>query len=839
MPKNFMFKTPRFLFTVLILFIVFISFARFSNDSSAQTEQPESLVGVVRFQEHFDSVTTPQIPAGWTTSSTGAGVNFATVSNFIFSSPNAIFTPNPSTTGSSDLVSPPIVVTGTNTVLNFWQKYVVENTWDGGVLEIKIGNGQFQDILVAGGTFIEGGYTSTLNTSANPLAGRFAWSGATQNNFVKSSVQLPANTFGQTVQFRWRFGSNETFANDGWWLDSVTLETNATSANVSSVLIPDSGIANPYPSQIQVSGLNGLITGVSVSLENFSHNSPDDVDVLLVAPNGRRIVLMSDVGGNTPVSDKTLTFTDSAANNLPDDSILTSGIFKPTNIDNIDTFPSPAPQGAVDGNALSAFTGSNPNGTWSLYVVDDQGNNAGQMSGGWSLDILSSVNACVFSLNPGIQSIPVEGGNGSFNINIPNGCGWTVSSNNSFITINSPSNGVGNSTVNFTVAPNTGAGRTGLITVTDGFNPRTFQVQQGSGCPTSVAATNLSFSANGGQGNLNVTAGANCSWQAFSNADWLIVTSNQQSGNGTATFNVLPNPTRNVRNATLSIGAKTVNISQAGISSAKFDYDGDGKADVSVFRPSAGNWFISNSSNNSFSSINFGVSTDTITPADFDGDGKTDISVFRSGNWYRINSSNNSFVSVAFGIANDIPVPADFDGDGKAEISVYRASNGTWYRQNSSDNQSIGVAFGTSEDKPQIGDFDGDGKADISVFRPSTGSWYRLNSSNNEFVSVNFGIQTDFPIPADFDGDGKTDISVYRIGNWYRLNSSDNSFTGITFGNATDKPVAADYDGDGKADIGVFRPADGTWYLLRSTNGFAAQTFGTNEDIPTPSAFLR
>lgn len=270
-----------------------------------------------------------------------------------------------------------------------------------------------------------------------------------------------------------------------------------------------------------------------------------------------------------------------------------------------------------------------------------------------------------------------------------------------------------------------------------------------------------------------------------------------------------------------------------------FDYDGDGKADVSVFRTSTASWYVSNSLNNSFFGTNFGISTDVIAPADFDGDGKTDISVYRNGNWYRLNSSDNSFSAYSFGLPTDIPLPADFDGDGKADINVYRPSTGNWYRLNSSNNQFTATTFGTSEDKPQIGDFDGDGKADICVFRPSTGYWYRLNSSNAQFVSINFGSSGDLTVPADYDGDGKTDIAVYRNGNWYRLNSSDNSFNGTAFGNAADKPVAADYDGDGKADIGVFRPTEGNWYLLKSTSGFAAQSFGSNGDIPTPTTFVK
>lgn len=273
--------------------------------------------------------------------------------------------------------------------------------------------------------------------------------------------------------------------------------------------------------------------------------------------------------------------------------------------------------------------------------------------------------------------------------------------------------------------------------------------------------------------------------------------------------------------------------------SQPFDYDGDGRADISVFRPTNGAWYVSHSSNNSFFGVGFGQNGDLIAPADFNGDGRTDISVFRQGFWYRINSSTNQFVGLQFGIAEDVPVPADYDGDGRADIAVFRPSNTTWYRLNSSDNQFIAFKWGTTGDKPLVGDFDGDGRSDYAVFRPSAGAWYILRSRDNSFYGINFGISEDIPTPADYDGDGKTDISVFRpsAGSWYRINSSTNQFFGQQFGVSEDKPVAADYDGDGKADIAVFRPSAGAWYIQRSASGFFAQQFGSNGDIPTHSAF--
>jgi len=270
----------------------------------------------------------------------------------------------------------------------------------------------------------------------------------------------------------------------------------------------------------------------------------------------------------------------------------------------------------------------------------------------------------------------------------------------------------------------------------------------------------------------------------------------------------------------------------------RFDFDGDGKTDVSVFRPSAGVWYLQNSTSG-FNAVQFGISTDKLAPADFDGDGKTDTAVFRDGVWYLLRSTEG-FTGIQFGAAGDLPRPADFDGDGKADLCVFRPSDGVWYRVNSSNNQFVAVQFGTNGDIPYPADFDGDNKADINVYRRSAGSWYRLNSSNGEFVGAQFGNAEDFPAPADYDGDGKADISVFRqsTGSWYRLNSSNGAFIGAQFGASSDLPIAGDYDGDGKTDIAVWRASDGVFYIQRSQAGFAALQFGADGDKPVATAFV-
>jgi hypothetical protein len=269
-------------------------------------------------------------------------------------------------------------------------------------------------------------------------------------------------------------------------------------------------------------------------------------------------------------------------------------------------------------------------------------------------------------------------------------------------------------------------------------------------------------------------------------------------------------------------------------STPPIDFDGDGKSDVSVFRPSDGVWYLLNSSAG-FSATQFGISDDKLVPADYDGDQKTDLGVYRNGIWY-LQRSMLGFTGVSFGIATNVPLPADFDGDGKAEIAVYRPSDGAWYVLNLITNQFSAVQFGNSTDKPVPADFDGDSKADFVVYRPQEGVWYQLRSTQG-FTAVQFGISTDKPVVGDYDGDGKDDPAVFRPsdGTWYLLRSTQ-GFTAAQFGISTDLPTPGDYDGDGKTDLAVFR--DGSWFQLRSTQGFAAVQFGAATDKPVPNAFV-
>ncbi|MCW5961856.1 MAG: VCBS repeat-containing protein [Pyrinomonadaceae bacterium] len=280
---------------------------------------------------------------------------------------------------------------------------------------------------------------------------------------------------------------------------------------------------------------------------------------------------------------------------------------------------------------------------------------------------------------------------------------------------------------------------------------------------------------------------------------------------------------------------------QQALSPVKFDFDGDRKSDVGIFRPAQGEWWYLRSGNGGNAAFSFGTSNDKLAPADFTGDGKTDVAFWResTGEWFILRSENGSFYSFVFGTTGDIPMPADYDGDGIADPAIFRPSNATWYVLRSTGGILI-TQFGAAGDEPVAADYDGDGKDDMAIFRPSTGEWW-INRSTAGIAVYNFGLSSDLTVPADFTGDGKADVAFWRpsTGEWFVLRSEDGSFYSFAFGTAGDVPAVGDFDGDGRADPTVFRPSNRVWYKLQSTNGFSAITFGAPGDIPVHSAFNR
>ena len=354
------------------------------------------------------------------------------------------------------------------------------------------------------------------------------------------------------------------------------------------------------------------------------------------------------------------------------------------------------------------------------------------------------------------------------------------------------------------------------------------------------------------------------------------------------------------------------------------DYDGDGKTDLAVFRPSNGTWYIA-SSTTGFTDLGVvpvGLTGDIPAPnvtianaimisrrtvanlartADLDGDGRADINVYRpsTGTWFNLRSSMNYATSRQFqwGLSGDIPVSSDYDGDGETDLAVWRPSTGTWFIRQSSTGFVTTSSFqwGSTGDIPVPGDYDGDGKTDLAVYRPANGTWFIRPSApatprpcrssgaspatspspatttatarrtsrcgarppargssgsparaTPRRSSFQWGLERDITVPGDYDGDGKTDLAVYRpsTGIWFIRQSTTGYASRWRFqwGLSGDIPVPGDFDGDGKIDLAVFRPSIGNWFLLLSSTNFttsASRPVGTAGRHPDSRASVK
>lgn len=303
----------------------------------------------------------------WTVTTTSANTNLA--NNSVSSHVTVILPVAIITNGSATLISqggPPF-----NGALNNNQTNTLALTL------LNTGNGATTNLVA----------TLVANSSIHPITstqsyGVIAPSGSAARNFTFAATG--ASGANVTAELSLEDGSN---TNLGPAYYAFTLPGTLTFSNNGAITIPYFGPATPYPSSIEVSlPANTTVGQTSATLIGFGHSWPQDVEAALVSPGGQKVMLMEHTGEYYPVTNLTLTFSDSAAGSLPAQSTLLSGTFLPTEYSPFDTFPT---IGAVPANStnLNIFNGADASGLWSLYVYDDSQGNNGVIAGGWTLDL--------------------------------------------------------------------------------------------------------------------------------------------------------------------------------------------------------------------------------------------------------------------------------------------------------------------------------------------------------------------------------------------------------------------------------------------------------------------
>jgi hypothetical protein len=359
----------------------------------------------ITFTQNFDAVTIPNLPSGWSSSSSGAATNWVTVTGTNNTAPNSAFSPNAVNIGLNDLTSLPILLPSTPAQLSFRNEFDLEphtttEGYDGGVLEMQIGTNGFVDIVAAGGTFVSGAYTHTISPNfSNPLAGRQAWSG-TSAGYIATVVNLPAAAQGQTVQFRWLCGTDTSNGRTGWRIDSIGITARTCCQNTAPVL-----------GSIADQTINELSTLTVTNTATDSSTTPGGLIYTLVNPptgakiDSNGVITWSPSEAQGPGADViTTVVTDnavpplSATNNFtvtvlevnsvpvlpvqPDLTTVEGASLIVTNTASDGDFPAndlfyslyQAPAGAsIDGNGIIAWTATGAPGTnlFTTIVVDD------------------------------------------------------------------------------------------------------------------------------------------------------------------------------------------------------------------------------------------------------------------------------------------------------------------------------------------------------------------------------------------------------------------------------------------------------------------------------------
>jgi subtilisin-like proprotein convertase family protein len=650
---------------------------------------------------------------------------------------------------------------------------------------------------------------------------------------------------------------------------SVSPAMAAVFSNPAPITMPDPNctdpdIAMPYPSNIAVSGMTGTVSDVNVTLNGVTHPFEGDVEILLVSPAGgtKNLTLLSDAGTGA-LSNATVTFDDSAASLAPQNSAWAPGTYKPSNyteLSGADTFPAPAPAPSSNTTLGAAFDGINPNGTWSLYVVDDACPDAGSISGGWSLNI-TSLAAAATSTSIGSSLNPSRTGQSvTFTA--------TVTSGGSPVTTGAVRFEDGATVLAASVAVN----GSGVATFT------TSSLTEGNHLVKATYIGNATFATSNATVNQRVDNNSTQTGSTYCNTGAVTITDNGPS---------TPYPS----NIFISGAPPSVIGVTATLKNVSHGFDGD--IEAMLVGPAGQNLVVVSDAGTA------AVSNVTVNLADAAAG-----TLPAAGSW----AAPNSTITVKPTNYNELtadtfPAPAPAPS-AATTLSTFNTTNpnGTWSLYVNDDGAPdsgsiaggwcLNFTFDTTPPTVTINQAGGqvdpasaapvnytvvfsepvtgfDNNNDVSIAGTAggtktalvTGSGTTYNvavsgmtTSGTVIVTVPAGRAADASgnvntaststdntvtwapdrrhVPADFDGNGTTDISVFRPGasaGWFIRNQ-----TGAFFGTTGDLPVPGDYDGNGTTDIAVFRPGvNAGWYIRGQVGSF----FGTTGDIPVPGDY--
>lgn len=669
-----------------------------------------------------------------------------------------------------------------------------------------------------------------------------------------------------------------------------------TVANTGAIAINDLAAANPYPSTISVPTAFPIL-GMSLKLNGFSHSSPDDVDILLVGPGGQTAVVMSDVGGTAAASGINLTLDDNASEGLPNTRQLVSGTFKPTNIGGGDMFSAPAPQ-ASSSSTLSVFNGTAANGTWSLYIVDDNPESTGTLSGGWELTFFvpapcptptatpTPTPPCftVSTLN-GANEVPPNGSAGT-------GTGTVfTSADGSTLTVDLSFSGLGTNATAAHIHGPAAAGTNGPIVfglagVPNGtagsipqqtFNLNATQRQQFQEGLFYFNVHTTGFS--GGEIRGQITPGP-C----------LPTPTPTPTPSATPTPTATPTPQFLLTVTVDGSGTGQVASLPGGIvcpGDCTELYDQGTNVALSV-TPTGGSTFggwsgdctgltpcqvTMTQARNVTATFNAATPTPTPTPTptatptptptltptptatltptptpqpEFDlRIGQVDTPDPVWAGQHLMYTITVSIHPTALGGSASPVVRFDYPTGVPFDFIAAGATNGFVGTPDASGITFAGGTISTQGPNPGIALLDvtirpleaGSLTSNAVVVDPANliaETDETNNTAPSESTTVNTG-----NVPFDYDADGRTDFSVFRPsqGAWY-LQKTTEGFFGMLFGFETDRIAPADYDGDGKTDIAVFRPSDLRWYIANSSDGtYRTEVFGLANDLPAPADY--